>query len=634
VLDTTLELVFACIIFLAVGGMGQFLLGKVGITFNNRLEEVSFAFAIGLGCLVIIVLFLGLSHLLYDWLIIGIVFVGLAIGTRGMSRLQFAPRSPMAGVKASLCSIHFWLLLLTGIGLGLNLFRALAPPHSYTDPLAYQLALPKIFLEKHFLSFEKTITGGLYPSNMGLLFAVGLALKDGTLAQVIHWSMGLLCALAIWGFGERYFDRTTGIWGAVLFCFVPIVVIFAPQGYIDVGLCYFQFMAFWAVFNWAEERTARKLILAGVLTGLAMGVKHQGIATALVGGAIVFAVLLRGGEGWRATMRDIAIYMGCALLMVLPWYLRSYYWAGNPIWPLANRFFDGLDFGLVPSIGVGSEGKEEGGKLLGGLIPSMDWFRLYSRSMSPWLWTFNPFSVGGGQKDIGGYFIAFLPGILIFLRGKKRWMIAAFCLVYYLILIRFLHMNPRYGIVLFAFLCVLCGHVASRISSSRSRLLSAIFRTFFLLTVGCNLLLSYALARPVFGVVTGKETKEAFLRKSEGSYRAFQFINSNLPQSSIVLFQGMVKGYYCDRSYLWGDHPHSGVIDYRQFGSPEQLIGRFSELGISHIVRIINLPPVRTSMYPDYFRDSFQENFRKKYLNPLYWDESFIVFEVVYAGRS
>jgi len=630
VLDTALELVFACIIFLAVGGMGQFLLRKAGFAFSNRLEEVSFAFAIGLGCLVMTVLLIGLGHLLYDWLIICIVFVWLAIGIREMPRLRIAVKSQMGKVRANFRSIHFWLLLLTVIALGLNLIRSLAPPHGATDPLAYQLALPKIFLDKHFLSFEQTITGALYPSNMGLLFAVGLAFKDGTLAQIIHWSMGLLSALAIWGFGERYLDRATGIWGAVIFCFVPVVVIFAPQGYIDVGLCYFQFMAFWAVFNWAEERTVHKLILAGVLTGLAMGVKHQGIATALVGGAIVFAILLRGGEGWRVTARDAAVYLGGALLMVLPWYLRSYYWADNPVWPLANRFFNGLDFGLVPSIGVGSEVEEDGVKLLGGLIPSIDWFRFYSRSMSPWLWTFNPFSVGGGQKDIGGYFIAFLPGIFFFLRGKKGWMIAAFCLVYYLILIRFLHMNPRYGIVLFAFLCVLCGHVASRISFSRNRLLSTIFRTAFLLTIGCNLLLNYALARPVFGVVTGKETKGAFLRKTEPSYRAFQFINSNLPQSSKVLFQGMVKGYYCDRPYIWGDHPHSGVIDYRQFNSPEQLLGTLSELGISHIVRILNMPPVRLAMYPDYFRDNFQEEFRKRFLKPLYWDESFIVFEVVY----
>ena len=31
--------------------------------------------------------------------------------------------------------------------------------------------------------------------------------------------------------------------------------------------------------------------------------------------------------------------------MVLPWYVRSYLFAGNPVWPLANSWFGGLEFG-------------------------------------------------------------------------------------------------------------------------------------------------------------------------------------------------------------------------------------------------------------------------------------------------
>ena len=82
-----------------------------------------------------------------------------------------------------------WHALLVCLILGSLLFLALkaaAPPHGATDPLAYQLALPKIFLQKGYLSFEATITGALYPDNMNMLYVVGLALRNGALAQLIH----------------------------------------------------------------------------------------------------------------------------------------------------------------------------------------------------------------------------------------------------------------------------------------------------------------------------------------------------------------------------------------------------------------------------------------------------------------
>jgi hypothetical protein len=116
----------------------------------------------------------------------------------------------LAGLHLSFRSFYFWLVCLTAAGMGLGLIRALAPPHGATDPLAYQLALPKIFLHKHYLSFEPTITGALYPTNMGLLYLVGLALRSGSLAQILHWAMGGLTCLALVGLKGDAFGVLTG----------------------------------------------------------------------------------------------------------------------------------------------------------------------------------------------------------------------------------------------------------------------------------------------------------------------------------------------------------------------------------------------------------------------------------------
>ena len=51
---------------------------------------------------------------------------------------------------------------MVGCGLLLNMLRALLPAHGAVDPLAYYLALPKLYFFKHRISFEHTLTGMLY----------------------------------------------------------------------------------------------------------------------------------------------------------------------------------------------------------------------------------------------------------------------------------------------------------------------------------------------------------------------------------------------------------------------------------------------------------------------------------------
>lgn len=629
-IDLVLQLFLSGLLLVAAGGTGQFLLAKFDCSFTNKIEELSFSLVLGWGVLIFLVLLLGCAHLLYPWTVNGVVIFLVLLSGRGLLALGFKIKQHLGEFTPDIRSLHFWLLILVSIGIGFNLLRALAPPHGATDPLAYQLALPKLFLQKHSLSFERTINGALYPTNMGLLFLVGMSLKDGILSQVIHWLTGVLCALAVWGFGTRYFNYRGGMWGGVVFVFVPIVSYFSPLGYIDVGLCYFQFMAFWALFNWGEKNDLRSLILAGILTGLAMGVKHQGLTTAFLGGGyIVFASLWNGEKRWSRACKNALIFGAVALLIVSPWYIRSYLWTGNPIWPLANSLFKGLAISHPPTV-LGDQGALIFSQsFLAKIIPSLAWFRGYWDSMSLWSWSF---TTGEWQKAIGGYFIALLPGILLYVRNRKHWFFVGFCLVYYLVLVRFLHMNPRYGLVLFAFLSVLCGYVVERVGQSKYRIIPFFLNGALLATFVLNIAFHYYLAKPIIQVATGGESQISFLRRTESNFRAYQFINQNLPQTATIFFQGIVKGYYCERPYLWGDHAYNGIVDYREFDTPEQLLDKFRELNVSHVFRMNRLPPMRVGLYPDYFADAFHEAFRKQFLKPIYWDETYVLFEVMYSG--
>ena len=76
------------------------------------------------------------------------------------------------------------------------------------------------------------------------------------------------------------------------------------------------------------------------------------------------------------------------------------------------------------------------------------------------------------------------------------------------------------------------------------------------------------------------------------------------------------------------------LLQYNDYPTAESLLQQIDQLGITHIVRMIYIPPGRTQGvgYPQYFADALHEDFRKKFLKLLYRDDGYVVFEVVYPS--
>lgn len=624
-----ISLAIALLLGAAAAATGRKLLGWIGFRPDSTAQEWSLSVCLGFGLLMVMMLILGLSHLLYENVIYGAL---LLWGGFGLHHRQLKiPRRPVPDLRQSLRSPQAWLLLIMAIVLVLGSVRAMAPTHGATDPLAYQLALPRIYLQSHFLSFEQTITGALYPGYLGLLYVVGLALHGPVVAQLIHWFLGASTCVAVYALGRQLFGRATGVWAAVIFAMCPVVTIFASQGYIDVGLCFFQFCAFSALFTWCRRQDRSSLLLAALLTGIAIGVKHQGLPTLLIGTSVIAVLSLRT-SGWRQALVATSQYAGIALLLLAPWSLRAYLASGNPMWPLLNGWFGGLPFGQVPVILSGTERNPDASLLqaFGALIPTLDWVVRRSSEIFLWKWTFQ---AAGAQKLIGPYFLALVPVGILYLRRRHLWFLG-FCLTYHFVLIRALHMNPRYGLVLFACLSVLAGYGALRLAEHPWRWLRWSFIGVFACSAVMNGVWLFEMTKSSLPVALGRESEEVFLTQREPNYRVFRHVNQHLPEDSRILLQGIVKGFYCERPYLW-DHPHQSVIEYDHYETATDLRRRFDELGITHVVRMIRIPPGRESLgFPQYFMDAYHEEFRKRHLKLLYRDESYVLFEVASAGKG
>lgn len=87
-----------------------------------------------------------------------------------------------------------------------------------------------------------------------------------------------------------------------------------------------------------ESPATADFILAGVMAGLACGVKYTAVPTVLA--AIVAALLVarvRSGITLSTTARQLAVFIASATVVLSPWLIRNYAWTRNPVFPMALR---------------------------------------------------------------------------------------------------------------------------------------------------------------------------------------------------------------------------------------------------------------------------------------------------------
>ena len=621
------ELIFCLAIGISAVGVGNRIFRRLAPNCQSVAEELSFSLGLGVGVLALSIMALGLLQLLYESSLYLLLIACGYVGRRELAGLFVRLKGRSGSLPIRVGSLGFWLLIFVGVGVVLNLSRALTPVYGHTDPLAYNLALPKIFLQSHALTFQPTMTGALYPSNIGMLFTLGIGLRGPVLAQVIHFLMGMSCLFFLVSFCRSFFSDRVGVLAAAFFSFTPVLVYYAPLGYVDAGLCFFQFLAIWALFNGLDREDNRFFLISGILTGLALGSKHAAIPMWFLGLVLIVGVGLIRRNSPSGILMQCGLFGVVALALASPWYLRSYLEAGNPVWPLGNAIFEGHPYRGTFSTGSVPRGTSAVSSMPS--LPSADRLAKLIAGVATafWNWSWMP----DWQRAVGIYHVVFLPGLLLYARDRRVLFLGFFCALYYGVSVLRTDGNPRYSMFLFAYVSVLSAFVADKLLGMKLRTLRPVLMvgiaTSFLLNLGLN----FALAEKSIDYHLSGSSRDRFLSRREGNYRVFQVVNKHLPKSSKLLLQGIVKGFYCDRPYIW-DHPHQLEVNYRQFNTHDLLIKRLRELGISHVVRMINIPPIRTEGlgYPQYFADSFHENFRKKYLKIIYRDESYVLFEIKY----
>ncbi|MEW6096434.1 MAG: glycosyltransferase family 39 protein, partial [bacterium] len=456
---------------------------------------------------------------------------------------------------------------LTTIVLLLGIILNIGGPAIQFDELVYHLAIPDIYLKNHKILNIPYLVFSNYPLNVEMLFTMAIGLKSDTLAQLIHFSFGLLSGLSIYVLSKTYFGRRQGLLAMLVFFSIPSIIFTMSFAFNDLGLTYYVVLAVYAMLNWIKINDIKWLILSGIMTGLAIGVKYSGVICFII---LFGFIIMTKSKSFLTALKELFIFSLVALLPVLPWLIKNLIFVANPVYPLLYGFFGGENWSDFNAQRFTQEmshyGPLHSGVLRYLVLPffiTCDWHT--------------------GDIPIGPLLLLYLP-FLFFIKNIDKIIkyLLIFCGFY------FLFWTISSMVVRFLFPCIvlLCPVVAYVIKEIRKSLL-------FELPVAIALILNIYTLYTAIGqhpdFYLGNKTRQGKLLLAEpvrDYYHVVKFINEKLPQRSKILFIGEPRRYYCEKEVLTSSELDTAIISklVKESNNTKELFHKLRDLKVTHVL--------------------------------------------------
>jgi hypothetical protein len=546
-------------------GLGLRVLSVFRQTPDNPSDAFALAIPLGLGGLGLATLGLGEVGQLNLRGIAALLAVSALIGLPAL--LPFVRRSIEVIRTGSVSWIWDGCLAIELLG---TLLTALAPVTD-GDALCYHLQVPKTFLASGSVGFDPDLHETIYPLLTEMLYAIALAVRGPVACRLVQWLLGVAFALNVAALARPVLGPRAR-WAGTVALLVPAVSNGMGAPLNDVALAAFGNAALFAWTRWHDRPCRRAAVLAGVLAGLALGVKYPALVLA---GLIALAMLFEALRSWRAVRsanvasnqawsfrhiddrhyidpRDViaferrfagsprlprrrhwsshAILFGLAALVVgSAWYLRAYHFTGNPVFPFFREIFGGA-----------------------GLDEVLDPIK---RPMRVTLWniltalgpmTLDPARFDSVSHQFGPLFLLMLPPLFWERPPRRVWGIVG---IGYLFLT--LCLTQRQSM---RFLLIAVGPMAVGVAWLASRWWDRpgfAAKGLVVLLVAClgfEAVIAAGRARHGLGVVFGCESAASYLARREPTYRVGRWIDANLPADARLIGQDH-RGYYIPRPY-------------------------------------------------------------------------------------
>lgn len=466
--------------------------------------------------------------------------------------------------------------LLVGVFWLLVWLWSTIPPVFY-DELAFHLLAPERTLATTSLHTAPWVVFTLTPHSSELLLAWGMVSAGDVGARATLYALWIVSFIAAWGLVEVLIRPKTSGWAVPMstcaLATAPTFWYFGTLAFAETALVTAVLVA--AVILAHHDSNDRPWFVMGMLLGFIASIKLSGVMWA---GAIMGAMLLL-----RWSRREAALSGLIALMGILPWWGRAFYYTGNPLYPMAHQMIGGRGWGSENQALL-MQHMPYGGKLpgLGELV------------CLPWEMLSNPDKFGAAP-DVGVLALAVTGFFLLFplwarLRGMAanvRQLVDA--LAFFVLVTGVGWMMTAMVTRYFAPALILCLVVFSAMAVRLDRGRQPVVLTLLLVLAiwgGWRFIQQHEIDFASRDVALGKAKADAYLTSRLDHYQAARYVREHVPANARLLFIGETMPYYFAREAIapsfYDNHPLKRWVE--ESASTGDLVRRLAAEGVTHIV--------------------------------------------------
>ncbi len=423
------------------------------------------------------------------------------------------------------------------------------------------------------------------------------------LAQMFNLILGVLFVMAAWLAGREY-HPVTGLVSALFAGSAPWLMYLSGVAYVENGMLFFGMLAVACLCRY--ERLGREnpgvptpavwVLLAGLFSGFACGFKY----TALPWIAAVLLAAVIALSAFRGTSRSIAtnpngspmpkslgwknigvlcLAFGLGVCITFsPWLIKNIAATGNPVFPLAYRFFGARD-------GVWTDALAQQWDHAHTVTPTDQPIlkRLFLARKNILL----------DQRLGPALFILMLP--ILISRNRSRWdvLLMAMVIAQFLMWLFGSHLYARFAVPMLIPLCVLAGR---SFLAFENRLYRATYLTAVLAAMGVNLCTAWSLfaadlvpanrepGAPKFWPVYG--VQDYFVAKDFSDVYPAAYARNRLSPDAKILMVGDARAFYMPKgtSYCVVFNRNLFADAVASASSDEDIIRWLNQNGYTHLL--------------------------------------------------
>ena len=504
-----------------------------------------------------------------------------------------------AAVKAALRGLHprlpeapsvafTWMVLPPAAICAAMFLQALSPEIGW-DCNTYHLTLPKLYLARGGFQLVPFNVYSHWPQNVELLYGLAMMLQDYVLAKLVHTLFLGLLLVAVYRICSQHGSPSAALAACLLVLANDVLLFEAPIAYVDIAFGFYLLAAAACVADYLRTGRISVLVLGGFFCGALAGTKLSGIAGIAAVGSMLLLPELQRFELRRLARAALALGVP-ALLLALPWYVKSFVYTGNPVFPMLYDRLGGIEwspelnrqfFHWQHSIGMGRS--------------------LTDYLLLPWRVVVEA-DRGYARFDgrLGPFWLAAVPFSIV----VARWAHAArpylVCAGVYFVLWAASSQQLRFLIAVLPLLAIATAiafdHVADRIVAAPAR--RSVRAAFFL--AAC--LTAALVAWPRLG---GPLAAPA-LPPSAVVPEAYAFVNARTDLRAKLLLINTNHGFFLDRAYIADSFFEAPQTSHAiaPARSEQELVAILRRLGVTHVYVDGDRPGPR---YPPWLGDCLDD---------------------------